>query len=210
MPLPRVPHVRGLLLAAGSGRRMGSPKALLHTAADQPTLVEQAIGVMLDGGCDGVTVVIGAAGPEVRAIAGTIGRDVDVLECPDWQSGMGASLRSGLLGLAKAPREGSGPVEAVLVNLVDLPDVGPEVIDRVLGACDPATWRANLSRAAYGGRPGHPVLIGRDHWADVAGTAVGDRGARDYVQANEHHVVECGDLATGRDVDTPGDLARHH
>lgn len=210
MPLPRVPSVRGLLLAAGSGRRMGSPKALLRTAADQPTLVEQAIGVMLDGGCDGVTVVIGAAGPEVRAIAATIGWDVDVVECPDWETGMGASLRSGLLGLTRAPRGVGAPIEAALVTLVDLPDVGPEVIDRVLGACDPATWRANLSRAAYGGRPGHPVLIGRDHWADVADTAVGDRGARDYVQAHEHHVVECGDLATGRDVDTPGDLARHH
>ena len=64
------------------------------------------------------------------------------------------------------------------------------------------------SRAAYGGVAGHPTLIGRDHWAGVIEVALGDRGARDYFGAHEHRLVECGDLATGRDVDTPADLDR--
>ena len=51
--------------------------------------------------------------------------------------------------------------------------------------------------------PGHPVLLGRDHWAGVAATATGDAGARDYLRGRDVTLVECGDLATGRDVD-PG------
>jgi len=51
------------------------------------------------------------------------------------------------------------------------------------------------------------VLIGADHWAGVAATASGDRGARDYLATHEVTLVECGDLASGRDVDSPADLA---
>ena len=62
--------------------------------------------------------------------------------------------------------------------------------------------RDDLLRAAYDGVPGHPVLIGRDHWAGVVEGATGDRGARDYLAAHDTVLVECGDLATGADVDT--------
>ena len=51
--------------------------------------------------------------------------------------------------------------------------------------------------------PGHPVLLGRHHWAEVAESATGDRGARDYLAANPVQLVECGDLATGHDRDSP-------
>ena len=66
--------------------------------------------------------------------------------------------------------------------------------------------RRALGRAAYGGAPGHPVVIGRDHWDGVLGSLHGDVGARDYLATHDHVVVECGDLATGRDTDTPADL----
>ncbi len=212
-------HVRGLLLAAGAGRRMGAPKALMRTGPDQPTLVELAVGELLDGGCDGVTVVIGAAAPEVRALVATVGRDVDVVECTDWAVGMGASLRAGLMSLSTATREGRAPVEAALVTLVDLPDVGAEVVHRVLsamgndesgptgGGAGQTHWRDQLGRASYQAVPGHPALVGRNHWMPVAASAVGDRGARDYYRVHPHRLIECGDLATGTDVDTPDELA---
>jgi CTP:molybdopterin cytidylyltransferase MocA len=115
----------------------------------------------------------------------------------DWAEGMGASLRAGLAALQ------DGPCDAALVTLVDLLDVDETVLRRVLGAAD---GRGALVRASYDGRPGHPVLIGRDHWAGVVATAEGDRGARTYLAAHEPVACECGDLATGRDVDRPEDL----
>jgi nicotine blue oxidoreductase len=264
MPPTDLPPVRGLVLAAGEGRRMGGPKALVRAVAGGPTFVESAIEVVLAGGCHGVTVVVGAAAEEVTRVVKVRDRpggieagdwradieggdwrgdvegrdwrgDVDVVLCRDWAEGMGASLRAGLAAVSARPE-----VEAVLVTLVDLPDVGPDVIARLLtlptpaptapnaafeveptGAPlssatnpefeegpRPASWRATLRRAAYVGMPGHPALIGRDFWEATIATAVGDRGARDVYRTHSHELVECGDLATGHDVDTPADLER--
>jgi len=77
------------------------------------------------------------------------------------------------------------------------------VVDRLIVAADASgtPGSAALVRASYDGRPGHPVLLGRDHWAGVIETAVGDRGARAYLGAREVILVECADLASGRDVD---------
>jgi CTP:molybdopterin cytidylyltransferase MocA len=88
--------------------------------------------------------------------------------------------------------------DAALVSLVDLPDVTHHVVRRVLAA---GADRAALIRTTYDGRPGHPVLLGRDHWVGVRAAAVGDRGARDYLANHALVEVECGDLASGRDVD---------
>ena len=89
---------------------------------------------------------------------------------------------------------------AALVTLVDLPDVGSDVVRRLL---DRPVSADTLARATYDGTPGHPVLIGRDHWAGVIESATGDRGARSYLGTHDVELVECGDLATGRDVDAP-------
>ena len=103
---------------------------------------------------------------------------------------MGASLRAGLLAL--------GDTDAALVSLVDLPDVDAPVVARVLAA---GTGRAVLARAAYDGEAGHPVLLGADHSRPSSRRARRRRGAH-YLAAHEVALVECGDLATGADLDT--------
>ena len=57
----RAPHVRGLVLAAGAGRRMGGPKALIRRHPDEPTLVERAVTAAPRRRLPGITVVVGAA-----------------------------------------------------------------------------------------------------------------------------------------------------
>lgn len=180
--------VHGLLLAAGAGRRMGTPKALVHDP-DGTSWLLRSVASLRDGGCDRVSVVLGASANEARELLG--GTDVEVVVAEDWAEGMGASLRAGLLSL--------GAGEAALVSLVDLPDVGTEVVRRLL---DRPVTTATLARAAYGAAEGHPVLIGSDHWAGVSDSARGDQGARTYLDRHDVELVECGDLATGRDVDT--------
>jgi CTP:molybdopterin cytidylyltransferase MocA len=181
-------RVVGLLLAAGAGRRMGRPKALVRDD-DGTSWLLRSIVVLRAGGCDAVTVVVGAEADAARRL--TDERAVSVVEATDWAEGMGASLRAGLSALADSV------AVAACVHLVDLPDVGPDAITRVRSAAAPDA----LARATYSGYPGHPVLIGRDHWAGVIADVRGDRGARAYLDANGVRDVDCSDLATGRDVD---------
>jgi CTP:molybdopterin cytidylyltransferase MocA len=180
----------GLLLAAGAGRRMGRPKALVEL--DGEPLVRRALRMLTDGGCDPVRVVVGARASEVRALLPSSGLAVD---SPDWSSGMGASLRAGLRALPEAP--------AVLVHLVDLPGVDARIVARMVSLASPDV----VARATYDGVPGHPVLLGRRWWSEVADGASGDRGARDWLRGRDDvRSVECADLGGGDDVDTPADL----
>lgn len=188
--------VAGLLLAAGGGRRLGGrPKALLGHRG-RP-LVEHAVGVLRAAGCARVHVVLGAAADTVRERADLTG--CVLVYNPGWEQGMGSSLRAGLGSLA-----GTG-ARAALVSLVDQPGIGPEAVARVLAAYEDET---SLVSAAYEGVRGHPVLFGSAHWAGIAATATGDRGARAYLKTHRDAItlVECGDVARPYDIDEQGDL----
>ena len=180
-------RIAGLLLAAGAGARYGRPKALVDTGAGP--WVRRSVDAMR--ACDPLVVVVGARADEVIAFLPT---GVTVTRNDSYARGMGSSLRLGLHALPEC--------DAVLVMLVDLPDVGAPVVRRVLDAAGPRA-RTALVRASYQGRPGHPVLIGRDHWSGVLATIGADEGARRYFRDHPPTPVECGDLATGRDVDRP-------
>lgn len=189
-PPPRT-GVAGILLAAGGGRRMGRPKALVATADGTPWVVS-AVRALRGGGCDPVLVAVGAEAAQVRALLS--GEPVRPVEVPDWSAGMAASFRAAL-GAAF-----STGAHAALVHLVDLPDVDRRVIARLRAHGSSSV----LARADFGRGPAHPVLIGRDHWAGAIASAEGDQGARAYFAAHDHRLIDCSDLATGEDVDHAG------
>jgi CTP:molybdopterin cytidylyltransferase MocA len=178
----------GLLLAAGQGRRMGRPKALVH-ASDGSSWLLSSRARMLEAGCAEVLVVLGAEAQQAMDLLG----DAWSIVAERWAEGMGESMRAGLLDLI------AGPHDIALVHLVDLPDVDAPVMRRLLDGSD----ASSLKRAVYGGVPSHPVVVGRDHWQNLVDTLAGDTGAKEYLRSHGAVPVECGDLATGRDVDTP-------
>jgi len=83
-----------------------------------------------------------------------------------------------------------------VVTLGDAPLVTPEVIRLFVDA-------PPRSRAVYGGRPGHPVVLGPQEISTL-GSLSGDEGARGLLHGGPD--VEVGHLCSGRDVDTPEDL----
>lgn len=183
-----------MLLAAGSGARFGTPKALVDTGSGPWVLTTMAVM----SGCDEVVVVLGAQADQVRALL-PIGASAPIVKINrNHLNGMGSSLSMGLSAVDR------GTVDAALIMLVDLPDVTAAVLDRVIASAAVSRMPTRcLTRAAYAGRPGHPVLIGREHFAGVIAAASGDAGARDYLADHEVLLVECGDIGGGRDVDTP-------
>jgi len=189
-------RVAGLVLAAGGGSRYGSPKALVRLRGR--LLVERAAELLAAGGCDPIVVVLGAAADQVLAAARLPRTGVRTVVNPDWPTGMGSSLR---VGLAAVPAE----AEAVVVTLVDTPGLGPESVRRLVTAGGPD----GAAQATYGGRRGHPVLLGRTVIAEVAAAATGDRGAGPWLAAHPERVrlVPCDGTGDPRDVDVPDDLA---
>jgi len=199
------PTTAGLVLAAGEGRRFGGPKA--PYVLDGERLVDRAVRLLREAGCDPVVVVLGAWVGDVPG--------ADVVVNHDWPTGMGSSLRRGLDHLASADATEDGAsddgasdigsaagVDRVLVTLVDLPGLTQQAMARIAAtpSHDP---REVLASATYDGARGHPVLLGRTHWHGVATSAVGDRGARTYLAEQDVTLVEVGDVATGQDLDEP-------
>ncbi len=184
------PQVAGVLLAAGAGSRLGSPKALVEVQGVR--LADRGVALLRDGGADPVVVVTGAAPvglPGVITVAN-----------PDWRTGMGSSLAAGLRAVPPGPA-------AAVIALVDQPLVGAAAVQRLIGA---HAAGAGVAVAAYHGQPRNPVLIAREHWPEVISLAVGDVGARPFLRAHPELVtlVECADTGRPDDIDTPADLAR--
>lgn len=183
--------VAGVLLAAGNGSRLGQPKAMVELAGS--TLAERGVALLGDGGADPVIVVTGAVPVEIPGVV--------AVHNPDWETGMGSSLATGLLALDH------GDAEAAVIALADQPLVGAESVRRLIAAFRSG---AAVAVAAYEGKPRNPVLIAREHWPAVLELAAGDTGARPFLRAHPELVelVECGDTGRPDDVDTADDLAR--
>lgn len=163
--------IPAVVLAAGAATRFGSPK--------QRLLLPRVLERVRESSADDVVVVVGAY--EVETEAPTV-------HCPEWERGIGASLRCGLRAL---PAE----AEAAVVVLADGPDLAPAAVDRVI-----EVWResaAEVVAATYEGVRLHPVLLARAAWDRVP-----DEGARELPAL----LVPCDDLGAPGDVDVPQDL----
>lgn len=174
----------GVVLAAGAGTRFGMPKVL----ADSGEWLVSAVAALREGGCAEVVVVLGAA---VDGVA--IPQSASAVVAADWADGLSASVRAGVLAL-----EDEG-VEFAVFLPVDTPDVNAAAVRRVLAAAR----GTGLARASYAGRPGHPVVIARRHWAALLDTLAGDEGAGPFLRSRDDVVmVDCADLCSGADIDS--------
>jgi CTP:molybdopterin cytidylyltransferase MocA len=170
----------GVLLAAGAGTRYGMPKVL----AEQGEWLGRGVAALSGGGCEDVVVVLGAAVVDVPLPARAVVAD-------DWSEGLSASLRAGLSAI---------DAEYAVLHTVDTPDVGADVVRRVLDTA--MSSPSGLARAHYGRRPGHPVVVPHWLWADLLESLSGDEGARPFLGARTDVVaVDCADLASGDDID---------
>lgn len=191
------PRLAGVLLAAGAGRRYGGPKALAATPGAGGWL-ERGVRLLLDVGCSPVVVVLGAEAERALALLPRTDARIVSVVAADWASGLAASLRAALDALEQLA-EGPPPT-AALVTLVDLPRLAPEALERV--AAHDAVGPSSLRRAVYAGTPGHPVLIGRAHWAALKDGLAGDVGAGPYLRAHGADAIDCTGLGGNDDVDT--------
>lgn len=175
----------GVVLAAGEGRRFGGPKQLARVGG-VPILGRVLAAMDAVPALDPLVAVLGARADEVRAQI-DFGR-FRVVVARDWAQGQSASLRAGVAAL--------GDVDEILVCLGDQPFITPEVVAGTL-----ELRGGDAARAAYGGVPGHPVLLGRAVLRRVPALR-GDVGARDLLAGLRVRTWEAGHLCNPIDIDT--------
>lgn len=184
-------RVTAVVLAAGSGSRMGEAKQLMRWG--DRTILGQTLDNLSRSPVFECLVVTGHRRQEVAAIAVDYGSQV--VHNPDYETGEMLSSLQAAVRVLPASRE------AVLVVLADQPMVGPEVIVPLLEAF----WRkeGDLIAPVYRGKRGNPVLIGRDYFRDLLSLPAGG-APRLLLQryAGRLHLVEVGTDAVLRDIDT--------
>jgi len=198
-PQPRAPghakaaSVAGLVLAAGRSTRMGEANKLLQQVRGKP-LVRHAVEAQLASCAAPVIVVTGHQNGEVEAALG--GLDVRIVHNPAFATGLASSVKAGLAAL---PAEALGAV----VSLGDMPNVTPQVIDRLAQVFAERSDALAVVPTLFGQR-GNPVLLARALFAAVAGLS-GDQGARRLLDEAGDGVVDVAfdDPAIALDVDTP-------
>lgn len=195
------PRLVGIILAAGSSRRMGRPKQLLALAG-RP-LVQYVLDAADRSTLADLVLVLGHAASEIRAGI-VVPPRCRVVVNPRHAAGQSSSLAC---GLAAVDTEAA----AAVVLLGDQPGVTSALIDRVagaFGACDAAAVRPVWRTCGGTVKPGHPVVLARRLWPELAGLT-GDQGARVLFDAHPEWVREIEIAgAPPPDIDDPEDYRR--
>ena len=166
--------------------RFGGPKAPYEFNGER--LIDRAVRILSEGGCDPIGVVLGAW-------VGHVNNAVMLIN-ESWPEGMGSSLRTGLTWV-----EEETDADYALITLVDLPGLTGEAVERVVDAAP------GIAVATFHGRRGHPVRIPREHFRALLDTVSGDEGARTFLAGRmDVTLVDVSDVADGLDLDHAPDV----
>jgi molybdenum cofactor cytidylyltransferase len=187
--------IRGILLAAGYGRRFdasGRDDKLLAPLADgRPVLWHSARA--LCRALPGNLAVVRPGSPE--RVRWLIEAGCEVLECPEAELGMGSTLAQAVKASASA--------HGWVVTLADMPWLPPAVIRAVADAIDTPE---RIVAPVHAGQRGHPVGFGAG-WRSQLAALSGDMGARALLDGATIRLLETDQQGVLRDVDTRADLA---
>lgn len=182
----------GLILAAGESRRMGRDKALLSYRGK--TFLETIIGDLRAAGIQNITVVLGHHADEIQRAVNLA--DIGVVINPEYEQGQTSSLQHGLASLAP------GPVEAVILCLVDHPAISSAVVAELVRAFE--TNHAPVLIPTYKGEHGHPVVISQTVFPELLALPPGqpaNSAIHKYREVTQF--VEVADRGILVDVDEP-------
>lgn len=201
-------NLAAVVLAAGAARRFGRPKQLERWPyPDSPTLVERAVGLILEAGLPNVYVVTGNQQVEVAKSLAKVqeASNLQIIYNPRWEDGQGYSVAAGVEAVQKTLPEAKG----ILFMLADQPRLKTETIERL------AEKFYNIDNSEtkiffpfYAGKRGNPVIFGREFFEELI-KLEGDTGGRVVVKKYPAAAIEIvvDDPAIHEDVDTSADLA---
>jgi CTP:molybdopterin cytidylyltransferase MocA len=182
--------VAAIILAAGASRRLGEPKQLVTVGGER--LLDRAVRVAREAGLDPILVVLGAEAQRVERKC-SLGGALVVMN-PDWEEGMGSSIRVGIGAL-------SG-VQGVVVMTCDQPGLTAEHLRLLVETgWSKSVEQSAISASVYAGGLRVPAFFPESKFGCLAELA-GDRGARGLLAGARPVEFSGGDL----DVDTAEEL----
>jgi molybdenum cofactor cytidylyltransferase len=186
-------NIVGVVLAAGTSRRMGETNKLTISVDGMP-MVARVVDALRESGVEKVLVVTGHAPEEIRSALGD--RDVEMVHNPDHEEGLGSSVRAGVCAIGDA-------VDGVLIALGDMPWVSSDVINRLIGAFSP-DGDLSIYIPMFGRKRGNPVLWGSHHFPELRQLS-GDVGGKALFHKHPEAIcyVDVQSAAVNIDVDTP-------
>ena len=186
-------HNRAIILAAGSSRRMGTPKMMLPFA--ESTMIETVIDHVLASNVDSVLVVLGANHEKIREVVDPLPLEVCYNE--KHESGMLSSVMCGFNALP----EDTG---TALIFLGDQPGIPPQVTNTVIDAYNDSLH--GIVIPVYNHHRGHPLLVDYKYKREIEKLDL-ETGLRTLMHHFPHDVleVEVDEAGILMDIDTKED-----
>jgi CTP:molybdopterin cytidylyltransferase MocA len=184
--------IAGIVLAAGSGTRIGHPKALLiHTGGE--CFLTRACDLLRQAGVDEVTAVVTSG---IARTAERLGKAARLLINDEPEQGQLSSLQVALAALGPS-------TEAAVVLPVDVPLVQVRTVRALIAAW--SLTHPPVLRPSKGERHGHPVVFDRAVFDELM-AADPKAGAKEVVRRySAHGDVPVDDEGAFVDVDTEED-----
>jgi molybdenum cofactor cytidylyltransferase len=187
-----------IVLAAGKSTRMEGQNKLLAMIQGKP-MIRRVVEAALDSKADETIVVLGYDESQIRAV-------LDDLPCRlivnrEFEKGQSSSLKAGV-------NEVNPATTAVLILPGDMAKIDAQSIDKLVDSY--IRGGGSILVAAHNGRHGHPILIERRLFKDIAQITEETRGLKSVIKKHENEIrlVEVDTDNVLRDVDTPEDLHR--
>ena len=192
-------QVAVILLAAGGSTRLGSAKQSLIYAGR--SLLRRAAELARTVAGEGpAVVVLGARAETLRAEVA--GLDVETVENPAWERGMGGSVRRGMEAVdAWVAYRPDAKLDGVLLTLCDQPLVDAQALGRLVVAFATASQEDAIAAAVYDGTVGVPVLFGRAYF-EALRTLPESAGAKGLLGKHAGRVVAVPMPEGAVDIDT--------
>ncbi len=183
-----------VLLAAGASKRLEKPKQLLRFQGE--TLLKRAVITALASDCRPVIAALGANAEKLKREIEEF--DIEIVENPDWEKGMGSSIKIGLEKLSEICPEISG----VVLMVCDQPFVSADLIARLIESF--RATGAPIVACSYGATLGVPALFSQRFFPELLALNA-DGGAKKIISEHRTDVTEIDFEAGATDIDTEQD-----
>ena len=188
--------VYGVILTAGSSKRMEAPKALLNWCGK--SLIDYQVDSLLTGGCNGVWVVTGKHHKEIVSKI-TISPKVKIVFNADHKLGKSTSVKKGILSLPK-------DLFAMVLVAVDQPRP-PWVISKLINEHKNKT--PLITSPTFLGRGGHPLIFDSRLIPELKEISENSFGIRKIFTNHKHEIlsVPFDSKIVRLDINTPEDYS---